>query len=113
MRMQCPEYLGCAARHWPLGLRLDSPGKLKPKNAPFPISRQMERWKLLDGGNAIEATVTFDDHGAFNAPWSGLVRWTKLNGPIAESVCAENNENYGKFLGLSKYPMPEAKTPGF
>jgi len=25
----------------------------------------VERWKLLDGGNAIEATVTFDDHGAF------------------------------------------------
>jgi hypothetical protein len=56
-------------------------------------------------------TVTFDDPGAFNAPWSGLVRWT--NGPIVESVCAENNENYGKFLGLSEYPMPEAKTPLF
>jgi hypothetical protein len=41
------------------------------------------------------------------------VRWTKLNGPIVESVCAENNENYGKFLGLSEYPMLEAKTPDF
>jgi hypothetical protein len=46
----------------------------------------VERWKLLDGGNAIEATVTFDDHGAFNAPWSGMVRWSKMNGPILESV---------------------------
>ena len=73
----------------------------------------VERWKVVDGGNAIEATVTFDDPGAFNAPWSGLVRWTKLNRPILESVCAENNENYGKFLGLSEYPMPEAKTPDF
>ena len=32
---------------------------------------------------------------------------------VLESVCAENNENYGKFLGLSEYPMPEAKTPDF
>jgi hypothetical protein len=73
----------------------------------------VERWKLLDGGNAIEATVTFDDHGAFNAPWSGMVRWSKMNGPILESVCAENNENYQNILGLSEYPMPEAKTSDF
>jgi hypothetical protein len=73
----------------------------------------VERWKLVDGGNAIEATVTFDDSEAFNAPWSGRVRWTKLNGPIVESVCPENNENYQKILGLSEYPMPEAKTPDF
>jgi hypothetical protein len=73
----------------------------------------VERWKLVDGGNAIEASVTIDDPGAFNAPWSGSVRWTKLNGPIVESVCPENNENYQKILGLSEYPMPEAKTPDF
>jgi len=63
----------------------------------------VERWKLVDSGNTIEASVTVDDPGAFNAPWSGLVRWSKLNGPIVESVCPENNENYGKFLGLSEY----------
>jgi hypothetical protein len=73
----------------------------------------VERWKIINGGSAIEATVMFDDPDAFNSPWSGLVRWTKLNGPILESVCAENNENYETFLGLSEYPMPEAKTPDF
>ena len=73
----------------------------------------VERWKIVDGGKAIEATVMVDDPGTFNAPWSGLVRWTKMNGPLMESVCAENNENYGKFLGLREYPMPEAKTPDF
>ena len=73
----------------------------------------VERWKVLAGGNAIEATVTFDDSGAFNAAWSGRVRWSKMNGPIMESVCAENNENYQNILGLSEYPMPEAKTPDF
>ena len=73
----------------------------------------MERWKIVDGGNAIEATVTVDDPGAFNAPWSGLVRWKKMNGPMMESTCAENNQNYEKFLGLREYPMPEAKMPDF
>ena len=61
----------------------------------------------------MEATVTFEDPGAFRAPWSGLVRWSRLNGALMESVCAENNNNYEKFLGLSEYPMPEAKTPDF
>ena len=73
----------------------------------------VERWTLVDGGNAIEATVTFEDPRAFNAPWSGRVKWAKFNGPLMESACAENNENYGKFLGIREYPMPEAKTPDF
>jgi hypothetical protein len=55
----------------------------------------VERWKIIDGGNAIEATVTFDDPGAFNAPWSGLVRWSKLNRQIVESVCAETTRITG------------------
>jgi hypothetical protein len=73
----------------------------------------VERWKLTDQGNAIEATITIMDAGAFNAPWSGRMHWKKMNGPLMESVCPENNENYGKFLGLSEYPMPEAEAPGF
>jgi hypothetical protein len=73
----------------------------------------VERWKMGDGGNAIEATVTVEDPGAFKAPWSGLVRWTKINRPMDESACAENNLNYEKFLHLREYPMPEAKTLDF
>ncbi len=30
----------------------------------------VERWKIVDGGKAVEATVTVEDPGAFNAPWS-------------------------------------------
>jgi hypothetical protein len=41
------------------------------------------------------------------------VRWKKLAGPLLESVCAENNDNYERMLGLSEYPMPEAKVPDF
>ena len=73
----------------------------------------VERWKIADQRNGIEATVKIEDPGSFNAPWSGRMRWKKMNGPLMESVCPENNENYGKFLGLDEYPMPEAKTPDF
>jgi len=73
----------------------------------------VERWKLVNGANALEATVTVEDPGAFNAPWSGLARWQKANRPMTESICAENNLNYETFFKLPEYPMPEAKTPDF
>jgi hypothetical protein len=73
----------------------------------------VERWKIADGGNAVEATVTVKDPGAFNAPWSGMARWQKVNRPMIESICAENNLNYERFFKLKEYPMPEAKTPDF
>jgi hypothetical protein len=73
----------------------------------------VERWRIVDGGNAIEATVTVEDPGAFNAPWSGMARWQKVNRPMIESICAENNLNYERFFKLREYPMPEAKTPDF
>jgi hypothetical protein len=73
----------------------------------------VERWRLADGGKAIEATVTVDDPGAFKAPWSGLARWQKVNRPMTESVCAENNLNYEQFFKLPEYPMPQAQTPDF
>jgi hypothetical protein len=73
----------------------------------------VERFRLADNGDALEATVTFDDPGTFNEPWSGRVKWTKFNEPLMESTCAENNENYGTFLGIREYPMPEAKKADF
>jgi hypothetical protein len=73
----------------------------------------VERWRLVDGGNALEATVTVEDPGAFNAPWSGMARWQKVNRPMIESICAENNLNYERFFKLREYPMPEAKIPDF
>jgi hypothetical protein len=73
----------------------------------------VERWKMVDGGNAIEATVMVEDPGAFNAPWWGSARWQKVNRPMIESICAENNLNYETFFKLQEYPMPQAKTPDF
>lgn len=74
----------------------------------------MERWKLINGGNGIQATVRVDDPGTFNQPWSGAVQWRKVNqGTMLETICAENNVAFEQYFGLKEYPMPEAKTPDF
>ena len=77
----------------------------------------VERFKLVNEGKAIEDTVTVEDPGTFYQPWSGTVRWQKVDrGPIIESICAENNAAFEKyFTNLKEYPMPQAKndTPEF
>ena len=74
----------------------------------------IEHWKLVNGGNGIQATVTVDDPGTFNQPWSGMVQWRKVNqGTMLEAICAENNAAFEQFFGLKEYPMPEAKTVDF
>jgi len=74
----------------------------------------VERWKLINDGKGIEAAVTVEDPGTFNAPWSGTARWQKVDrGTMLESICAENNVAFEKYFGLMEYPMPEAKTPDF
>jgi len=75
----------------------------------------MERFKLINDGKGIEDTVTVEDPGTFNQPWSGTVRWQKVDrGPMLESICAENNEAFEKyFTNLREFPMPEARTPDF
>ena len=73
----------------------------------------VERFKIVDDGSTLEATFTVDDPGAFKAPWSGLVRCEKVNRPIEEYACAENNLGYEQLLKLKEYPMPVANRPDF
>jgi hypothetical protein len=73
----------------------------------------VERWKLNEEGNGIETIITVDDPGAFKAPWSGVIRWQKVNRPITEWACAENNQGYEQAFGLQEYQMPVANTPDF
>ena len=73
-----------------------------------------ERFKLTNGGRGLEATVTVDDPGTFNRPWSGTVRWQKVNRRQEESICAENNDAFEKyFTNLKEYPMPQTKAADF
>jgi hypothetical protein len=65
----------------------------------------VERFKVVDGGNAMQVDITFEDPDAFNAPWSVTQRYNRVQAPMAELVCAENNEQFFK--------IPVADKPDF
>jgi hypothetical protein len=66
-----------------------------------------ERWKLIDGGNAMEASFTVEDPDTFFEPWSGMRRYRRVQEKMAEEVCAENNAH------LFDYHIPVADKPDF
>jgi hypothetical protein len=71
----------------------------------------VERWKLVDGGRTLQATVWVDDPGAFNMPWSAVQRWRRgQERPMLEQICAENNYDY---FNYDVAPIPEAKAADF
>ena len=70
----------------------------------------VERWKLIEGGNILQATVTVDDPGAFNMPWTGVQRWKKIARPLEEYLCEESNVG---FYGYDVAPIPNATKPDF
>ena len=67
----------------------------------------VERWKLVDDGNALEVTFRVDDPDAFNEPWTAKQRFRRVNQPMKEEVCAENNRN------LFDYGIPSANKLDF
>jgi hypothetical protein len=71
----------------------------------------VERYHLIDGGNALEVNIHVEDPGAFTTPWNAIQRYRKVDrGPFAEMACAENNDDHFHH-GLE--PMPEAERPDF
>jgi hypothetical protein len=69
-----------------------------------------ERFTIEPGGKRMSALVTVEDPDTFTAPLSMTRRWFRLDGPMLETVCAENN---GDFFNQNLFPQPEAKTPDF
>jgi hypothetical protein len=67
----------------------------------------VERWKIVADGQAMDVTFTVDDPDAFNAPWSGTRRYRRVQQPLLEEVCAENNQH------LFDYHIPVANKPDF
>jgi hypothetical protein len=65
----------------------------------------VERFRLVDGGNAMQVEITFEDPGAFNAPWSVRQRYDRIQRPMPEEICAENNQQF--------FPIPVASRPDF
>jgi hypothetical protein len=74
----------------------------------------VERYKLLDQGMGLEVSFTIDDPGAFNAPWSGVVRFrrTASADPLEEQPCAD--QNVGEIGFHSQlFDVPIAAKPDF
>jgi hypothetical protein len=67
----------------------------------------VERWTMVEDGQAMEATFTVDDPDAFYEPWSGMRRYRRVRDEWAEDVCAENNQH------LFDYHIPVASKPDF
>jgi hypothetical protein len=71
----------------------------------------VERFKLTNGGQALEVLITIEDPGAFTMPWSAIQRFRRVQaGPMEEAICAENNINPFSFTVV---PIPQAVRPDF
>ena len=70
----------------------------------------VERITIEPGGKNLRAIATVEDPDTFNGPLTMSQRWSKVERPLAESVCAENN---GDFFNQNLFPVPEAKQPDF
>jgi hypothetical protein len=70
----------------------------------------VERFTLDPDGQHLTALVTVEDADTFYAPLTMQQRWTKVPGPMRETVCAESAEDY---FHQNLYPPPEATKPDF
>jgi hypothetical protein len=70
----------------------------------------VERITLEPGGKSLTALVTVEDPDTFNEPLSMKQRWFKVDAPMQETVCAENNDD---FFHQNLYPLPTADKPDF
>ena len=92
----------------------------------------VERFRLLDNGQGLEATVRVEDASAFTTPWTGTQRFRQYEaavrqlkdrikdipqlastaeGPLQEKICTDNPASF--FSGQDAMPIPVAATPDF
>jgi hypothetical protein len=63
----------------------------------------VERYRLTDGGKALEVFFTIEDPGAFTTNWSAIVKYPRVTvGKIEEEVCAENNTFHGLTIPVAE-----------
>jgi hypothetical protein len=113
-----PSWFGESVGHYEGGaLVVDTIG-LATKNSYIdnfrtPHSEQehvVERYTISPDGKTLTAVAIVDDPETFNGPLTMRQEWFKVNEPMRETVCAENNED---FFHQNLFPLPEAKTPDF
>jgi hypothetical protein len=117
-----PSWYGESVGHYENGdtLVVDTIGlndKTYVDNYRTPHTTQLhvvERFRLVDGGQALEVNVHVEDPGAFTMPWNAVQRYRRdhrpAEVPLHEMVCAENN---GDHFNQGLYPIPQADKPDF
>jgi hypothetical protein len=70
----------------------------------------VERFTIDPDGKGLTAVATVEDPDTFNAPLAMQQHWFKVEAPMRETVCAENN---GDFYNQNLFPLPEALKPDF
>ena len=70
----------------------------------------VERFTISPDGKSLKAIVTVEDPETFNGPIILTKKWFRVDSPMIESICAENNFD---FFDQGLVPIPEAKQPDF
>ena len=70
----------------------------------------VERYTVSEDGKSLSALVTVEDPETFNGPITLTKKWFRVDRPMEESICAENNFD---FFDQGLVPIPEAKAPDF
>jgi hypothetical protein len=70
----------------------------------------VERYRIIDRGNTLEARFTVEDPNVFTTAWSGIQRYRRGQPQRWEEiVCAENPKD----VDGGEYPIPRDDTPDF
>jgi hypothetical protein len=72
----------------------------------------VERYRLVEGGEKLEAQVTITDPTVLKQPLQVVHRWRKVSQPIIESRCADGEMN-NPFEAQRVEPLPTAMRPDF
>ena len=72
----------------------------------------VERFTIEKDGKHITSIATVEDPDTFNAPLTMQQRWFKVDAPMGETVCAENN-NDAEIFHQKLYAMPMGIPPDF
>jgi len=67
----------------------------------------VERYRLIDEGKTLQVTFRIEDPDTFYEPWSAINKFRRIQRPMQEVACAENNQN------LFDYHVPVADKPDF
>jgi hypothetical protein len=67
----------------------------------------VEHYKLIDGGKTLQVTFRVEDPDTFYKPWSATAKLRRVQMPMHEEACAENNRN------VFDYQIPVADKADF